>query len=358
MAQIYTECEIFDPIRFTTKTRVKDFILDTWFEQGLISRSLYERLPGIEVQRSSKVYMSSGMYVNQPEVQIGLQINNLRALPITVNVVENGPANLLLGSDFLKLIFDIGIEVKDITLPHITFEPVEKYTSDSLALRIQSDRKNIDSLEFENFLSSIRRIHNIGVIATTKLHQHSDWNTKDQQIEAIRKTINNNQSLSSENYLQISYTGSGSIWLNLVSGSKKAFSWLSQLFSKSVDARLRSTIANAATAEEEAEIKKLSREEILNAKKWEQKRIAAENIRKAREEWQKTVLSEIDFRKKIKDNIEDPEIRKVITKELDKSITDLMNSKLLPIVENIPAISDDDKDNLPTKNKNLDDKET
>ncbi len=83
MAQINTECEIFDPIRFTTKTRVNKFILDTWFDQGLISCSLFDRLPGLEINRSSKVYMSSGMYVNQPEIQIRLQINNLRALPIT-----------------------------------------------------------------------------------------------------------------------------------------------------------------------------------------------------------------------------------------------------------------------------------
>ncbi len=83
MVQINTECKIFDPIRFTTKTRVNKFILDTWFDQGLISCSLFDRLPGLEINRSSKVYMSSGMYVNQPEIQIRLQINNLRALPIT-----------------------------------------------------------------------------------------------------------------------------------------------------------------------------------------------------------------------------------------------------------------------------------
>src|SRR5262245_25014793 len=62
-------CSVFDPIRFTTATNIKDFIVDTWFHHGLISRSLFVRLPGIGTTGTGRVLMSSGMYVEQPETR-------------------------------------------------------------------------------------------------------------------------------------------------------------------------------------------------------------------------------------------------------------------------------------------------
>lgn len=359
MAKLYHECEVFDPIRFTTKTKIPNFILDTWFFHGLISRNLYERLPGIEIQKTSKVEMSSGMYVNQPEIQIGVKINNFKALPITVNVVENGPSDLLLGSDFVELLFQLGKKEEDISLPRIIYEAEEKYSSESVGLRLLSDSKTIESYEVEKFLQSLRKIHNCGVIVSEGMHMHNDWNNIDQKYNTIRKTINENYHLSMESSLRISWTDSGSIWLSLVSGSKKAFSWISQLFEKSMDARLRATMAKATSAEEEAEIAKLTRDEIVKAKKWEQRKTSAENFRKTRKEWQDTILSEIDFKKKLLEEVKDDKVREIVQNELDNAIKELFNSRIYPIVENIPLIEEKERDLLPKKSSvddNSDDK--
>ncbi|WP_133512574.1 hypothetical protein [Candidatus Thiosymbion oneisti] len=56
------------------------------------------------------------------------------------------------------------------------------------------------------------------------------------------------------------------------------------------DARLRATIAEAASAEEDAAIKQLTRDELANAKAWEQRRKTAKHIKETREDWQKTIL--------------------------------------------------------------------
>jgi predicted aspartyl protease len=74
MAMLTIPCSVFDPIRFTTSTKIRQFIVDTWFSHGLITRSLYKSLPGLETDGVGIVAMSSGMYTEQPKTNIGIQI--------------------------------------------------------------------------------------------------------------------------------------------------------------------------------------------------------------------------------------------------------------------------------------------
>jgi hypothetical protein len=184
----------------------------------------------------------------------------------------------------------------------IRIEPPNKYSADSVGIRLIPEKDSVDALQLERFLTAIREIHNVGVIANSDLHQHDDWPRAERTAakrRAVRETIESDRSLYDNNILTLTYIESGSIWLSLVSRSKAALSWLAQIFEKSTDARLRTTMATAASVEEDRAIKELTRDDIANAKIWEQRRLAATQIRKTREEWQKTVLQEINFKEKL-----------------------------------------------------------
>ena len=129
---------VFDPVRFTTSTDVSDFIVDTWFGHSIITQDLFTRLPGLPTLGTGRVIASSGMGMTRPRVEIGVQINNLRALSITAYVMDSGPSDLLLGADFLRLLFDMGLE-KPIDSPQATIEPPTKRDKSSLALRLLSE---------------------------------------------------------------------------------------------------------------------------------------------------------------------------------------------------------------------------
>jgi hypothetical protein len=275
MSVLNIQCQVFDPVRITTLTRAERFIIDTWFSKGLMARSLHERLPGVEVEGIAKLTLSSGMSVDRPLVRVGVQINNIRALPVEFIVVDEGPAPLLLGSDFLELLFSIGRpSVVGIGSPpspgHASIEPPPKYAPESIGIRLIPEGDSVDTLQLEKFIRAVRKIHNIGVIANSHLHQHEDWPLQSGKSEAkrraVRETIEGDRSLSDADTLKIAWVESGSIWLSLKTGSKAAISWLAQIFEKSTDARLRATIAAAASAEEDAAIKEMTRDEIARAK--------------------------------------------------------------------------------------------
>jgi hypothetical protein len=355
------QCQIFDPVRITTLTRADAFIIDTWYETGLIARSLYDRLPGIETVRTGKLLISSGMTIDRPVVRVGVQINNIRALPVEFFVVDDGPAPLLLGSDFLGSLFNIShgsIARRDApslsSLVSVSVESRDKYDPASIGIRLVPEGNSIDGLQLERFLHGIRAVHNVAVIANSYLHRHEDWpheESHEAKRRAVRETIENDNSLSDADTLKITWIEAGSIWLSLKTGSKAALSWIGQLFEKSMDARLRSTIAAAASAEEDAEIKRMTRAEVANAKNWEAKRLAAEEIRRTREEWRKMVLNEIDFKKKLAEKIDDVDVRKQAEQSLEKALRDLLASDFMPVIEHIPLIPGDERDSLPTKKR-------
>ncbi|HZS48402.1 MAG TPA: hypothetical protein VFC63_25250 [Blastocatellia bacterium] len=356
MPKLSIPCTVFDPIRFTTFTKVSQFIVDTWFSYGLITRTLYKSLPGLETDGVGKVEMSSGMYTEQPKTAIGIQIKNLRALPLTVYVIDDGPAPLLLGSDFLKLLFDIGQELPDPDVPHITVEPSRKRADETLGIRLIPETETVNALELERFLNGIRSIHNIAAIAKLSLHQHDDWPRQnvdnsplDRKVKAVEQTIDCDRSLSNETRLSITWIESGSIWLSLFSSVKTGLSWLSQMIPKSIDARIQSSISNASTAEEQAAILKMTRKDIIDARIWEERRKSASNFRKAREEWHKTIMSEIDFKKKLAQEITDPVVREAVARKLNEALAELTQTSFLPIVEHLPNITADEQDLLPAQ---------
>ena len=357
MSMLNAQCQLFDPIRITTMTRVDKFIIDTWFPIGLIARSLYERLPGAEIAGDGRLPLSSGMTVVRPRVQLGLQINNIRALPVEFLVVDDGPAPLLVGSDFLALLFNMGSgatvgpskAIPPFISGQVEIDPPAKYDTESVGVRLTPEKPSVEALQLERFLRATREIHNVAVIANTGLHQHDDWpqrERKEAKRNAVRQTIEGDGSLYGENRLTITYVEAGSIWLSLKSGSKAALSWISQIFEKSMDARMRAAMAGAASAEEDRTIKEMTRDEIARAKTWEQRRVASEQIRKTREQWQRTVLREIDFREKLASKIKDNEVRHELELGLEKAIIDLVTSELMPTIEHVPQVPLEERDIL------------
>lgn len=332
------DCRIFDPIRFTTSTDVPKFIVDTWYDHGLITQDLYTRLPGLPTIGTGNVNMSSGMSMKRPKAEIGIQINNIRVLPISVYVVDNGPADLLLGGDFLRLLFEIGMD-KGTDEPKATIEPPSKREAKALALRIVSGSDAMNLSEIETFITALRTIHNCSIIIDRGMHQHEDWNIKDSESSkrnAVDKTVLRDAYLSENDRLQLKWVESGSLWVTIQSGAKSGMSWLSQLFKLSMDAKLEKTIAEATSAKEKAKIAELTREEIAHAQRAEAQLRSAKAIRQAREEWRNGILEEIDFRKTLCDEIQDDTVKESVNGHLDRAVRELAESNLYAMIEHSP----------------------
>lgn len=118
---------------------------------------------------------------------------------------------------------------------------------------------------------------------------------------------------------------------------------------KSIDARLQSAISKASTAEEQAAILKMTRDDIVRARIWEQRRKSATEFRKTREEWHKTIKSEIDFKKKLVAEIEDPVVREVALRKLNEALVELTETSFIPVVEHVPFIPENERDLLPVR---------
>lgn len=356
MSTIHRECTIFDPIRITTTSSSHKFIIDTWHEKGLMQRSLFATLHGVSPVGDIRVMLSSGMYVSCPLVRVGVQIGCIRALPVDFALVDDGAAPLLFGSEFMERLFDMqakgvssaGSGTESGSTASVTIDAPDKYAPETLGIRLVPDGDTVDAIQLERFLRSVRKIHNVGVLATTGMHQHDDWprNQPTAKLEAVDALIEDDASLWQGSALHITWIENGSIWLSLASGSKKAFSWLAQMFEKTTDARLRQTLATADSAEEDAAIKRLTRDEIANAKNREQQRLAAKYIKETRREWQQTVLGEIDFRKKLTEHIQDSQVREVAQRQLDSALVDLVKSNFMPVVEHNPVLQGADRDAL------------
>ena len=298
--------------------------------------------------------MSSGMSMKRPKVEIGIQINNIRALPISVYVVDNGPADLLLGGDFLRLLFEIGTD-KGIDEPKATIEPPSKREAKALALRIISGSENMNLSEIELFITALRTIHNCSIIIDRGMHQHGDWNIKDSDSakrNAVDRTVLRDAYLSENDRLQLKWVESGSLWVTIKSGAKSGMSWLSQLFKLSMDAKLEKTIAEATSAKEKAKIAELSREEIAHAQRAEAQLRSAKAIRQARDEWRKSILEEINFRKSLCEKIQDETVKDTVNGHLDKAVRELAESNLYAMIEHSPDDPEINEYNLPrTHNK-------
>lgn len=349
-------CKVFDPINISVAVTSSRFMLDTWHSKGLMLSSFFDKLTGVSPVGKTSVMLSGGMSIERPLVKVGIQIGNIKALPVEFALIDDGVTPVLFGSDFLELVFDIqakGIAESDQDFDEtlVSIDSPAKYDPNSLGIRLIPENQSIDALQLERFLRSVREVHNICLIACDHLHQHGDWPEESTQskVAAVRSTIKSDEGLYDSNTLRISWVENGSIWLSLKSGSKSALSWLSQIFEKSTDARLRKTIAEAASAEEDATIKQLTRDEIARAKAWEQRNNAAKHIKATRKQWHETVLGEIDFRAKLAEKIVDPDIRAEAEKQMDKAISDLVSSNFLPVIENIPAIEPSERDTLRTK---------
>ena len=345
MAHLQIECSVFDPVRTTTVTTAPSFIIDTWFSYALITQDLFTRLPGIPTLGTGRVDLSSGMSMTRPRVEIGLQIRNVRAMPVQAFVVDNGPADLLLGSDFLRLLFELGNPFEP-GKPAASLEPPPKRAANSLALRLISPDEQPPLVDVERFLSAVRRIHNVAVVAETGIHQHQDWPLRDRERakqNAIRQTIRRDSNLSDDQKLRLTWVESGSIWVTLKSGAASGLKWISQLFRLSMDARLQQTMAEAAAADERAQIAKMTRDEIVRARRAEENLRYAKSVAEARDEWRKQILAELDFREALSKRIHDPEARESVQRELDRAVTDLAESKIFGLVEHVPELPDDDE---------------
>lgn len=329
--------KIFDPVRLSTSTQINNFIVDTWYEHGLITQDLYTRLPGLPTLGTGKVNMSSGMSMTRPRVEIGIKINNINALPILVYIVDQGPADLLLGSDFLKLIFNMGVDVES---PKATarLEPDIKRERKSLALRLFSDTGKFTITDFEYFIGALRTVHNCSILMHRCMFCHDNWQSNDRhesKQEAISRAILFDKYIGYDDRLQIKWIESGSIWLTIYSGAKTGLAWLSSLFKLTMDAKLAKAMADANKAKEEEEILRLTREEIVQAKKAEQQLRTAEAVRRARLEWQQTILQDILFRREL-ETIPDTEVRNTAIKYYDSAMNTLQESNIYAMIEHKP----------------------
>lgn len=338
MPQYHIDTKVFDPVRFTTATSVPRFIVDTWFDHGLITQELYTRLPGLPTLGTGSVAMSSGMAMTRPRVEIGVQINNIRVLPISVYIVDQGPADLLLGGDFLRLLFEMGMVVPA-EAPRATIEPPSKREKTSLALRLISESEKFTVTDFERFVGALRTIHNCSVAVDRGFFDHGDWPREEREArirETITQTLLRDARLSSDDRLEISWVESGSIWVTIKSGAKSGVAWLSKLFRLTMDAKLEKTMAEAVSAREKEKIASMTREDIVRARRAEEQLKTAKAIRKAREEWRKTVLGEIDFRERICNRVKDDTVREVLLDKLDGAIAELSESELYAMIEHEP----------------------
>ena len=81
-------------------------------------------------------------------------------------MVDGGPASLLLGSDLIRLLFEIGNPFAP-GKPYAGVEPLTKRERASLALRLISGEDHAELVEVERFLSAVRRVHNCALAQQT-----------------------------------------------------------------------------------------------------------------------------------------------------------------------------------------------
>lgn len=356
MSQYSIATTVFDPVRFTTATSVPGFFVDTWYDHAIITQNLYTRLPELPKLAAGKVRMSSGMVIERPRVEIGVQINNVRAVPITAYIVDEGAADLLLGSDFMNLLFEMGRDVRT-DAPRVTIEPPCKREKSALAIRLLSETGCFAVTDVEHFIGALRTIHNCSLAVDRGLFDHWDLTEEERENrvrEAVASTLLLDANVSSEDRLRILWIENGSIWLTIKSGATCGVAWLSKLFHLTMNAKLEQLMADAATARQKAEVGDLTRNDIILTLRAEEQLKTAKAIRQAREEWRKTVLGEIDFRERVYSRVKDPTARKVLLEELDEAISELSHSKLYAMTEHMPDDSVLGKCSLPEPKQNRD----
>ncbi|WP_165742177.1 hypothetical protein [Candidatus Thiosymbion oneisti] len=60
-------------------------------------------------------------------------------------------------------------------------------------------------------------------------------------------------------------------------------------------------------------------------------------------------MGEIDFKSKLIEKIQDPASRAAVQKKLDAALSDLVSSEFMPVIENMPKITEKERDYLPMK---------
>lgn len=321
---------IFDPATPFDRIFVKDPGMDTWHDITLITKRLRERLVNVNDEGIQEIQLSGGMYLKVPSIYIGAQVGSVRFEKFEALVVDDGSYDILLGKNVLNTLFKIQNE-QDTDTDKVSLASDTKDNPSALSFELYPVKYPFALLNFEKAIQSLRILHNIALIANNSIKV----NTTEQQL--IENILINDDGIPDELKLKVSVLDSGSIWISLLSGSVASLKYVATFFERGAVAKLSQEVADSQKNEVEATISKETREITIEKLLSENEKLKAENIHATYETFRKECRARLQLFDELIEQVEDPKIRKQISKQKQEALLEIANLQMVPIVRNVPG---------------------
>jgi hypothetical protein len=263
------------------------------------------------------------MSVTVDSIEIGVVVGSIVIERLKVLVVDNGEHDLLLGRDAFDHVFDVAQPGQS----EVRVSSPWKDDSEALALELYPIGGPVDLRRFGQFLESLRRLHNLGLIAGGAVSS---------TLQNIDTLLVDDEGVPSTLRLKLTWIDSGSIWITLKSGSKAALTYVARFFETGATARLAQEVAASQDADNQAQINQAVRDETIQRIKSEQERLRMENLVATHQAWRNDALRQLEWIDDLLKRVEDNELRLALKRRRDDTIRAMVEQPLMPIVRNVP----------------------
>jgi multidrug efflux pump subunit AcrA (membrane-fusion protein) len=153
----------------------------------------------------------------------------------------------------------------------------------------------------------------------------------------VQEVIEDDSGVPDNLALQVSCIESGSIWMSMKSGSQSALKYLGSLFETGASARLAEQLANAQTAEANAQISEATRNDVAAQIRAEQEKLRVENIQQTYEVWRSELRSQLSFLDELIEHASDEAVVSKVKDLKNQAILQMADQQMVPIVRNVPG---------------------
>ena len=328
---------VFDPVVPFKKFAAHDPGIDTWHESVLITKELRAKIPHLTHTGYRRLQLSGGMSMSVPSVEVGLQIGKIQLPKISALVVDQGVHEVLLGRAIFQQIFSeredrhTGEEAS--TEPEEPFRYSSKTKDDpsALSVEIYPVETPFAMHRFEKTIRSQRVIYNVALVASGEVQVDG------LSASEVQEVIEDDSGVPDNLALQVSCIESGSIWMSMKSGSQSALKYLGSLFETGASARLAEQLANAQTAEANAQISEATRNDVAAQIRAEQEKLRVENIQQTYEVWSSELRSQLSFLDELIEHASDEAVVSKVKDLKNQAILQMADQQMVPIVRNVPG---------------------
>jgi len=107
MTTIQTEVRVFDPGLPFDQIITTSIDFNTWYDHTIISRDLRAKLPNLQDNGTSLLWLPSGIKISLPTCEIGLQIGSLRVERVAALVADASEHDVIIGSNVFAAVFNV-----------------------------------------------------------------------------------------------------------------------------------------------------------------------------------------------------------------------------------------------------------